>query len=392
MQRDGQLRGVGESAVGHGVGEGVGQRLPEQQPGHQGIDGARCVGPAAIGLQAQAAEGARKAAAHDTRCARSAFGSGAHRRYDERRVGVGIMVVRDHVGRYRRGVGGGRGVVLGHRRVVGSGDRDRQGCGRGAAPAVGNGVAEGLDPALAGLQRLNRGVGRVEGVAVAAIVLEHQAAVAAAKRRADDTGRTRGVDQAQYHERAAAVGVGIRSARLAGNRARAIGASETGQHVARRRGLVLAQGVGVGVGERRVVGTGQRDRDGGGVEPALAIGDGVGEGVGCGHARAQRHCARTIGHEAVAAVGIQGQAAVNAGQRHADRAAADSADGQRVRAVRVAVVGQRTAGHTGSVGHQAGGIGLRIRWVVGTLDRDHEVGSRAATLAVADDIGERVDE
>ena len=155
----------------------------------------------------------------------------------------------------RQGAGGGQrgvalidpfGVTIGgadgdHRRVVGAGDRHRQRGGAGGAAAVLHGVAEDFGERVADhAQGLDFGVVFGDGIGVAAVGLEGQAAVLARQRLADGSvvfaGRDRD-DGLGFGVRrgggVVGVGVGIVAEHAAGKAGREVEAGRGVEHAAR---------------------------------------------------------------------------------------------------------------------------------------------------------------
>ena len=198
---------------------------------------------------------------------------------DAQRVAVEVGVAGEHVdvGEGRVLGGGQAQLVVGHRRVVGRGDADRDRADVGAALAVGHGVVEahrageievrGEGEGAPGVQRDRAGGDR------------HR--VADRDRDAVDLGDAQRV----------AVEVGV-----------------AGEHVDVGEGRVLGGGQAqLVVGHRRVVGRGDADRDRADVGAALAVGHGVVEahrageievrGEGEGAPGVQRHEPEAIATE-----------------------------------------------------------------------------------------------
>ena len=267
---------------------------------------------------------------------------------DAQRVAVEVGVAGEHVdvGEGRVLGGGQAQLVVGHRRVVGRGDADRDRADVGAALAVGHGVVEahrageievrGEGEGAPGVQRDRAGGDR------------HR--VADRDRDAVDLGDAQRV----------AVEVGV-----------------AGEHVDVGEGRVLGGGQAqLVVGHRRVVGRGDADRDRADVGAALAVGHGVVEAHRAGEIE--------VRGEGEGAPGVQRDRA--GGDRHRvadrDRDAVDLGDAQRV-AVEVGVAGEHVDVGEGRVlgGGQAQLV-VGHRRVVGRGDADRDRADVGAALAV----------
>jgi hypothetical protein len=172
-------------------------------------------------------------------------------------------------------------------------DGDAQGRRRAAAVAVGQGVGVAVGQALAVVQRIDRRVGVVQRVGVAAVGIELQVAVAQGH---VDRGHRRGV-----HVGTNRVGTGAH------------------QHVAvGDQGRVFGDGVGVVLGHRQAVGDGD----------VQAVRGAVAQDVGDDHRNGIEHVAVVVLHGGVVGVADDAGRRVVAGQGQLAFAAVDRVGGQ----------------------------------------------------------------
>src|ERR1044071_6446899 len=305
---------VGDGVVGDDVGGGA---LGEVLVG--GVAGIEAV--AAVGIEGEAGDGCIEAVGEGGAVIDIAVvgGDGA--------CDGGVLVPRICIGHRERG-------------VVGAGQGDGEGCGRGCAMLVGDGVV-GDDVGGGALGEVL--VGGVAGIeAVAAVGIEGEAGDGCIE----------------------AVGEGgavIDIAVVGGD-----GACDGG---------VLVPRICIGQGERGVVGAGQGDGEGCGRGCAMLVGDGVvGDDVG-GGALGEVLVGGVAGIEAVAAVGIEGEAGDGCIE----------AVGEGGAVIDIAVVGGDGACDGGVLVPRIC-IGHRERGVVGAGQGDGEGCGRGCAMLVGDGV------
>src|SRR4029079_3251927 len=407
---DRQRGGVAAAlSVGNRVAERVGERAADIERLHAAVGVVDVVAVAAVGVELERAVVAGQVGADG-----AGGGAELHRGDAERGVGiVDVVVVAEHVAagvgagiggavRVDAGLVGTAGIGGGGRIVVGAVDGDRQRGGVAAALSVGNRVAERVGERAADIERLHAAVGVVDVVAVAAVGVELERAVVAGQVGADGAG-----GGAELHRGDAERGVGIVDVVVVAEHVAAgVGAGTRG---AVRVDAGLVGTAGIGCGGRIVVGAVDGDRQRGGVAAALSVGNRVAERVGERAADIERlHAAvGVVDVVAVAAVGVELERAVVAGQVGADGAGGGAelhrGDAERgVGIVDVVVVAEHVAagvgaGIGGAVRVDAGlvgtaGIGGGGRIVVGAVDGDRQRGGVAAALSVGNRVAERVGE
>ena len=339
-------------------------------------------------------------------------------------LGVDVCVVGQHIAggvgaaRASADVHGVAAVVAGRRCVVTPIDGDRQVGTGGTAPAIFQCIGEDVDQGLAALtQRLDLRVVVIDLVAVAAVGLHHQAAVAAHKRVAEGAfgasagviaGANAGHCQIGAEQVDAEVDVSIDVAVVV-------------EHIAHGvrpgRGVVPAAGLHrqatVGAGQRRLVLAAHEHRQFGQVHQSRQITGLVGEDVA---AELQRAKPEDLGvglvdRVAVTAVGGKRQGAVLACQGYRAGAGggqgpacglgagAGATHGQLVTGVDITVVVEHiaagiTAGALIAVGHRQGDVVGGHRGVVASLNGHGQArrgtDAQGIDAAVDEDLGEGI--
>ncbi len=363
--------GVGTTvAITEGIAEGVGGSLPGgQRFGGGGVGGE---GVAAVDIERQTAI----AASHR---GPDVAGKPSDRADGQRIGGIWIAVVGQGVAGDARRVGRyAADVVHRIRNVVGAvdGDDDVRRCQ--AALAVADGVGVAVHQRFADGQRVDRRVGVVERIAVVAIGGDEQLAIHTgdrSARAADGDGVGRGP-----------VGTG----NDAGDGQRiAVQVAVVDQYRGADARRSLVDVVGVVHRDGRIVAADDGDRQRGAGCAALTVGNGIGVSFDqrlTGTERGDRRVGGIDG-EAVAAVGMDGQAAGGPDQRCIDRPASQCGDRQRP-AVDIAVVCQQRAADRGArrLGQRID-IGLRHRQVIYRCDIDRRRYGCRRLLAVRRGVG-----
>ena len=133
-----------------------------------------------------------------------------------------------------------------HRRIVGTGDGDHQIRTAAVAVRIRDGVDKGLSQRLAGIECVDRGVGVVDAVAVAAIGVDRQAAISAVKGRSHRLVCATKADGTDRRGRAV-------SSDAVSHIICATSGKDVTSGAGRRRRGAFADAVGVGVGRGHVV-------------------------------------------------------------------------------------------------------------------------------------------
>ncbi len=361
-------------AVADGVGKGIRRSLSGSQ--RLGGSGIRRVGVAAVRGHLDAAIGA-----HNT-------GTDIAPRTIDRthRQGVAairVTIVAQRPPGHRRPVGRDRSYIVNRiGRVILAADGNHHIGRRRAALAIANCVGKPVAERLARCQRIDGWIAVVQRVGIAAVRQQLQLPVntghrspAAGHRRQSGQWQPGAGTQCGHGQRVA-VEVGIVEQCPAGG-------------IGRNADRAFVDRIGIGVRHRRIVRAIDGDRQRCGCRAPVAIADRVGIGFGQRLTGAQGRDGRVgrVNAEAVGTVGIQGQRAGAAHQRHADRTTSQAGHAERV-CIHIAVIAQDSTGHRRRGGlAQTVAVVLRDRRII---DRRHIDRCRACEgnlLAVGRGIG-----
>ncbi|MCY1344846.1 hypothetical protein D9M69_308930 [compost metagenome] len=302
------------------------QEFQEVQGEHVRVADIEGVLVAAVGVDDQRAVLADQHVAHAAGRTAAGFRAGADGGDGELVAAIDVAVVGQHVaaGVQHQAVAvvGDRDVevVGGHRRIPGALDGDDELGDVFGAGGVAHAVAEGLQQGVAGLERLHRGQVVVHHIAVVAVGGHRQRAVGPGDRLA-------AADRGEGAAGSLAAGTdAVDGLAVAG-----IDVAVVAQQVAARvhpegavGGAAGLGGLGAVVDRQRVVvapqdGDGEGRRAGGAGQVAGGVGEGLAEGVERG-AQGLDPRVGVVDHVGVAAVGVQCEAAVGAGEGAADGA------------------------------------------------------------------------